>query len=406
MAFCRSGTLIAWARVAAGAPRRRCPPRGVGSSAPRSRVGRGRRRRRDRRHPRRTRSGSSSASGTGSATCPPPTPPARTSATSAAGATTSGGYRWTPSWRTRSAAWARTTSPTTTCRAATPTEEPAWTHSLEMRLLAHTGVVGFVLFAGFIVAARGGGARGSGDARRAPRQWVAGAALLPLVVWLIHGSVDWFWEMPALSGPALGFLGDGAARWAPARRGRRRSGGADAGPPAVRALGRRRGDRAGGRGGRARLPLPVGPREVCGGSGPRPRSSAALDDLAHAGRAQSAERRSRPHSAARSRCRAATTTRPTAASASRSHASPAAGSPGSAPAWPPRRWATPTRPASDLRRWRHRSTSATPPSSRRSRASTRPSADARHRRSSRSRWSTRRGSPWGETVGPNRYSYW
>ena len=31
--------------------------------------------------------------------------------------------------------------------------------------------------------------------------------MLPLVVWLIYGSVDWFWEMPALSGPALGFLG-------------------------------------------------------------------------------------------------------------------------------------------------------------------------------------------------------
>jgi hypothetical protein len=26
-------------------------------------------------------------------------------------------------------------------------------------------------------------------------------------VWLIHGSLDWFWELPALSGPALGFLG-------------------------------------------------------------------------------------------------------------------------------------------------------------------------------------------------------
>ena len=29
---------------------------------------------------------------------------------------------------------------------------------------------------------------------------------MPLVVWLIHGSIDWFWEMPALSGPALGGL--------------------------------------------------------------------------------------------------------------------------------------------------------------------------------------------------------
>lgn len=84
-------------------------------------------------------------------------------------------------------------------------EEPAWTHSLWLRLLAHTGVVGFLLFAVFLVAAvlaalpaRRRGGLGAG---------VAGAALLPLVVWLVYGSVDWFWEMPALSGPALGFLG-------------------------------------------------------------------------------------------------------------------------------------------------------------------------------------------------------
>ena len=31
-------------------------------------------------------------------------------------------------------------------------EEPSWTHSLEMRLLAHTGAVGFALFLGFIFA--------------------------------------------------------------------------------------------------------------------------------------------------------------------------------------------------------------------------------------------------------------
>ncbi len=35
---------------------------------------------------------------------------------------------------------------------------------------------------------------------------LVGTALLPLGVWLIHGSIDWFWEFPALTGPALGFL--------------------------------------------------------------------------------------------------------------------------------------------------------------------------------------------------------
>ncbi len=85
-------------------------------------------------------------------------------------------------------------------------EEPSWTHSLEMRLLAHTGFVGFALFVGFLVAAIALALRGRRRAESLTRS-VAGIALLPLVVWLLHGSVDWFWEMPALSGPALGFLG-------------------------------------------------------------------------------------------------------------------------------------------------------------------------------------------------------
>jgi hypothetical protein len=84
-------------------------------------------------------------------------------------------------------------------------EQPRWTHSIELRLLAHTGIVGFVLFAAFLVAALWAVLR---------RPWrgladrgLATVALLPLVVWLIHGSVDWFWEIPALSGPALALLG-------------------------------------------------------------------------------------------------------------------------------------------------------------------------------------------------------
>ncbi len=91
-------------------------------------------------------------------------------------------------------------------------ENPAYTHSLELRLLASTGIVGFLLFAGFLIAALSAAAiaiRRFGHGQRSARlgRAVAAAALLPLIVWLLHGSVDWFWEFPALSGPALGFLG-------------------------------------------------------------------------------------------------------------------------------------------------------------------------------------------------------
>jgi hypothetical protein len=89
-------------------------------------------------------------------------------------------------------------------------EEPSWTHSLELRLLVHTGIVGFALFVAFLVLAVTAAVRAR---RRGPslQRAIVGIALLPLVVWVIHGSLDWFWELPALSGPALGFLGMAAS---------------------------------------------------------------------------------------------------------------------------------------------------------------------------------------------------
>jgi hypothetical protein len=89
-------------------------------------------------------------------------------------------------------------------------EEPRWAHSLELRLLVHTGLVGALLFVLFVTAVGiaallGGGARGR------PVRFAAAAALLPFVVWLVHGSIDWFWEFPALSVPALAFAGAATA---------------------------------------------------------------------------------------------------------------------------------------------------------------------------------------------------
>ncbi len=94
-------------------------------------------------------------------------------------------------------------------------EEPSWTHSLEMRLLAQTGLVGFALFTAFMVSALALAVRARRTGEPLARA-VTGVALLALVVWLIHGSVDWFWEIPALSGPALGFLGLAGSLSAPA----------------------------------------------------------------------------------------------------------------------------------------------------------------------------------------------
>jgi O-antigen ligase/polysaccharide polymerase Wzy-like membrane protein len=80
-------------------------------------------------------------------------------------------------------------------------EQPRWTHSIELRLLTHTGLVGTLLFAAFLVAALMAALRG----RRGVERTTAGIMLVFLVVWLVQGSIDWFWEYPALSVPALAF---------------------------------------------------------------------------------------------------------------------------------------------------------------------------------------------------------
>ena len=94
-------------------------------------------------------------------------------------------------------------------------EEPRWVHSLPLRLLGHTGLVGFLLFAAFAVLALVAALR----ARRALAvrggRSLAAAALAPAAVWVVHGSIDWLWEYPALSVPALAFAGLATALRAP-----------------------------------------------------------------------------------------------------------------------------------------------------------------------------------------------
>jgi hypothetical protein len=88
-------------------------------------------------------------------------------------------------------------------------EEPLYPHSVELRLLSQTGLVGTLLFVGFlgalIVTLR--------RLYRLPRskQAVAGTALAMAVYWFVHGSVDWFWEIPALGGAAFWCLGMAAS---------------------------------------------------------------------------------------------------------------------------------------------------------------------------------------------------
>jgi O-Antigen ligase len=105
-------------------------------------------------------------------------------------------------------------------------EEPQYPHSLELRLLAQTGVVGAALFAVFLAAVALALARLSAlpELGRAS----AGCIVALFAYWLVHGSVDWFWEMPVLGGVAFSSLGIAVglarprrAEGAPANRGAR-----------------------------------------------------------------------------------------------------------------------------------------------------------------------------------------
>lgn len=85
-------------------------------------------------------------------------------------------------------------------------ETPRYPHSLEMRTLAQTGVVGALLLIGFIAAALTAAAMAL---RRGPAlgRAVAAAAFTAFAYWLIHGSFDWFWEFAGLGVPAFAMIG-------------------------------------------------------------------------------------------------------------------------------------------------------------------------------------------------------
>jgi tetratricopeptide (TPR) repeat protein len=84
-------------------------------------------------------------------------------------------------------------------------EEPLYPHSIELRLLAQTGLVGTGLFVGFLAFAVAAALR---CRRMDPtRAAVAAAGLVSFSYWFAHGSIDWFWEIPALAAPALAMLG-------------------------------------------------------------------------------------------------------------------------------------------------------------------------------------------------------
>jgi len=87
------------------------------------------------------------------------------------------------------------------------TETPRYPHSVELRTLAQTGLVGALLaLAGLgaaLLAAWRALARNPDPLARA----VAAAAVAGFAYWVVHGSFDWLWEFAGLGAPAFALLG-------------------------------------------------------------------------------------------------------------------------------------------------------------------------------------------------------
>jgi O-antigen ligase len=98
-------------------------------------------------------------------------------------------------------------------------ETPRYPHSVELRTLVETGLIGTLLALIGLGAALLAAARALRTSDPLVRT-VAGAALAGFGYWVVHGSFDWFWEFAGLGAPAFAMLGIACAL-APGRARRR-----------------------------------------------------------------------------------------------------------------------------------------------------------------------------------------
>ena len=88
-------------------------------------------------------------------------------------------------------------------------EEPRFPHSLPLGVLSQTGLVGALLLGGALALAL---ITAAGAWRGPPGRTAAAAgALAVFAPWAAQASIDWFWELAAITAPALAMLGAAAA---------------------------------------------------------------------------------------------------------------------------------------------------------------------------------------------------
>jgi hypothetical protein len=108
-------------------------------------------------------------------------------------------------------------------------EEPLDPHSLPLKLLGQTGLVGTLLFASSLALILYGLVRAWRSPPDPLGRGVAAVAAVTGAYWFLHSAGDWFWAMPAVTAPPLAWLAmaarlgagtsaGGQRRWAAAGR--------------------------------------------------------------------------------------------------------------------------------------------------------------------------------------------
>ena len=93
------------------------------------------------------------------------------------------------------------------------TESVRQPHMLPLEVLAERGAVGGALFFGFLAVCVGGGLWRRFGNMRAEGKAQVGALVAAVTYWFVHASAEWFWQLPAVTLPAVIYLALLASPW-------------------------------------------------------------------------------------------------------------------------------------------------------------------------------------------------
>jgi O-Antigen ligase/Tetratricopeptide repeat len=86
-------------------------------------------------------------------------------------------------------------------------------HTLPLEVLSERGIVGGVLFFGFLATCLATGLTQRFRRLNAEGRAQVGAVIAAVTYWFVHSSAEWFWQMPAVTIPAIVFLALLVAPW-------------------------------------------------------------------------------------------------------------------------------------------------------------------------------------------------